>query len=209
MTTRTTHPAARALATLGVIAFLLSVAIEHVVDPSLDPANHQISEYVHGPSGWLMTVGFLSWSISLAASAVLTRSLHAGRPIGGALLAGSFGMLLTACFATQTSAGHLPPGVTLSTSGRLHDIGSGITSIALLTAAFLSLRTPVAWLQRSTIGLLALTLPAYVVLLAVGSEVGGWRQRLLILAGCLWQLMFIAATRPQGKDAQLAPGAAG
>lgn len=105
-------------------------------------------------------------------------------------------MLLTACFATQTSAGRLPPGITLSTQGRLHDIGSGLTSIALLAAVLLSLRSPLARLQRSTLALLALTLPADAVLLAVGSEVSGWRQRLLVLAGCLWQLMLLAATRP-------------
>jgi hypothetical protein len=203
MTARTDHPKARAPATVGVCAFLLIVAIEHVADPSLDPASHQISEYVHGQIGWLMTIGFVSWSISLAATAGLAGSSRSGRPVRAALIAASVGMLLTACFATQTSAGRLPPGVTLSTAGRLHDIGSGVTSVALLLAAVLAFRIKDVALRRLfrfTVTLLIVVLPAAGALLALGSEVGGVRQRLLVLAGCAWQLMFIWAIGRRRED---------
>jgi hypothetical protein len=209
MTSRADRPKVRAPATVGVCAFLLIVAVEHVANPSLDPASHQISEYVHGQIGWLMTLGFVSWSISLAATAALAWSFRSGGPVRAALIAASVGMLLTACFATQTSAGRLPPGVTLSTTGRLHDIGSGITGVALLLAAVLALRIKdeaLRRLSRLTVSLLVVVLPAAGVLLAVGSEVGGIRQRLLLIAGCAWQLMFISATGRRREDEMSSPG---
>jgi hypothetical protein len=60
--------------------------------------------------------------------------------VAGALALAATGMLITAAFATQTIAGQLPPGASLTLSGRLHDIGSGLTTVALLGAALLSLR---------------------------------------------------------------------
>jgi hypothetical protein len=191
-----------------VSAFLAILVIEHLANPSLDPARHEISEYVHSTIGWLMTIGFLIWSLSLAASACLAGSLRAGGPIRVALLAASLGMLLTACFATQTSAGRLPPDVVLSTTGHLHDLGSGIATVALLLAVLAALRVEGRTshrLRRVTISLLIFVLPADGLLLALGSEVGGVRQRLLVLAGCVWQLTLISATRQRRDDGQLAP----
>ena len=114
-------------AVLGVLGFLAAVIAEHAIDPSLDPATHQISEYVHGPAGAMMTAGFAAWAISLAASGALASLRLRARWVAAALALAAIGMLITACFATQTIAGRLPPGVSLTWSGRLHDIGSGTT----------------------------------------------------------------------------------
>lgn len=176
------------IAITGVLLFLLVVLLEHLTSP-LDPATHEISEYVHSPSGWLMTAGFLAWAASLAATGMWVNSEPGGRSLVVALLMAALGMAITACFPTQTSAGRLPPGASLHVSGRLHDIGSGLTTIALLAAALLSLRLngQPSW-RRSTLALLACGLPAAVVLLVVGSDVAGIRQRVLVLVGCSWQL---------------------
>ena len=42
-----------------LIAFLVALASEHVLEPSLDPLRHEVSEYVHTSTGAVMTVGFL------------------------------------------------------------------------------------------------------------------------------------------------------
>jgi hypothetical protein len=100
--------------------------------------------------------------------------------------------------ATQTIAGRLPPGLSLTLSGRLHDIGSGLTTVALLGAALLSLRAIHQRQSRQrTSALLIFAACCDIALLAVGSEVGGARERLLTLSGCLWQLIFLSAMRPQ------------
>jgi hypothetical protein len=181
----------RWVARWGVLLFLSVVVVEHVANPSLNPARHEISEYVNTPWGWLMTTGFVVWALSLLATVIFARSRYGAGILCIALMLAALGMAITASFATQTSAGRLPPGVSLSTSGRLHDIGSGLTTLALLAAALLSLRVTGPRLRRFTVGMLALACSSDVVLLAVGSGVGGIRQRLLVLIGCAWQLAFL------------------
>jgi hypothetical protein len=185
-------------AALGVSCFLAAVAAEHAIDSSLDPATHQVSEYVHGPAGALMTAGFVAWAISLAASSVLAALCPDARWVSGALALAAIGMLITAAFATQTIAGRLPAGVSLTLGGRLHDIGSGATTVSLFAAALLSLRAICErQFRRRTSALLVFAVSCDAALLAVGGEVGGVRERLLILAGCVWQLMFLSAERRQ------------
>lgn len=185
-------------AVLGVLGFLAAIIAEHAIDPSLDPATHEVSEYVHGPAGALMTAAFVAWGISLGASGALASLRLRARWVAVALTLAAIGMLITACFGTQTIAGRLPPGVSLTLSGRLHDIGSGTTTVALLGAALLSLRAiRERQFRHRTSALLIFAVGCDIALLAVGSEVGGVRERLLILAGCLWQLMFLSAVRRQ------------
>ncbi len=193
MTQTATQEKTRALALACVLGFLSIVLIEHLADSSLNPAEHEISEYVHGPAGWLMSVGFVIWAISLAAAGIYALGCAHGKPVAFALFAAAVGVLITAGFATQTSAGRLPPGVMLSTSGRLHDIGSGVTTIGLLAAALLSLRLARRDLRRVTLALVSFAVLGDVVLLAVGSDVGGIRQRLLVAVACAWQLLFLGA----------------
>ena len=182
----------------GVLLFVIFVAVEHLTDASLNPATHEISEYVHGRGGWLMTIGFIVWAVSLAATGLVVSSASRARLMGIALLVASVGMAVTACFATQTSAGRLPPGVSLTAAGRLHDLGSGLATIALLSAALLSLqtRTPRGF-RRATGVTLVLALTADSLLLALGSDVAGIRQRLLVAVACAWQLALLSATRTQ------------
>jgi len=177
-------------AATGVLAFVTIVVVEHLVESDLDPATHEISEYVHGSAGWLMTAGFIVWSLSLVALAIAVAPFPRGRPVVIASLVAAGGLLLAACFATETSAGQLPPGVSLMTTGRLHDVGSGIATIALLAGVILSLRLPVSHALRQLIlTVLAFAFIADGVLLLIGAGVAGARQRLLVALACGWQLL--------------------
>jgi MFS family permease len=180
-----------AIGITGLLVFLVAVIAEHIAKPSLDPATHEISEYVHTPLGWLMTAGFVAWAASLVATGVLVDRWRM-RTVSVAMLAAAVGMAITASFATQTSAGRLPRGVAWSVAGRLHNFGSGLTTLALLAAVLLSLRVQQRpKLRRLSLLLLALALPADLILLVLGSDVAGIRQRVLVAIGCTWQLCLL------------------
>jgi hypothetical protein len=184
---------ARDVAIAGLTLFLACLVCEHFLAPSLDPTRHEISEYVHTSDGWIMSVGFVAWAISLTATAVYAWLRQCSWMLAPLFGIASLGMVLTASFATQTSAGHLPPGVTLTTTGRLHDVGSGLVSISLLAGAIVAAsdsRFPLTF-RRHTAGLTLIGLLGSAVLLIGGAAVGGIRQRLLIVVGCLWQLLLI------------------
>jgi hypothetical protein len=196
-----------------LLLFLGIVGVEHFAVPRLDPARHMISEYANGPGGALMVVGFLAWAASLASTAFLVASdarlsrRRAPQAVVAVLLAvATVGMVLTASFATQTVAGALPPGVDLSTNGRLHDLGSGITTVGVFAAIVASLRmmeVPAVY-RAGTVSILLLAVVTDVALLAIGPAVGGIRQRALVFCGCVWQLSFLAVLEhrrePQRRD---------
>jgi hypothetical protein len=196
----TARRVAAVFSAVGTLVFVLIVVVEHLADSSLDPATHEISEYVHGPLGALMVAGFIIWGLSVAAAALAVSDCRRGTPVAVALLLAATGLLVTAAFATQTSAGRLPPGVSLSATGRLHDIGSGLATLALVLAVVLSLRLRVSRvLERTSVLVLAVALTGDVVLLLIGASVGGVRQRLLLGVACVWQLtlMMLLARRPR------------
>lgn len=199
------------LARIGLIIFLISAAVEHLVVARLDPATHEISEYAHGRFGPLMIGGFAAWSFSLAATSGILRLGPRGRLLAGLLAVAAVGMAVTAVFPTQTSAGRLPPGVALTTAGRLHDLGSGATSVALFAAALVSIWAfSTLWPLRHRIAaVLVLAVSADVALLAAGPDVAGIRQRLLVLTGCAWQAMILNAMRATGCNGYEGPRVSG
>jgi hypothetical protein len=181
----------------GLVTFALVVTVEHALQPNLSPRTHEISEYANGDPGWLMVLGFLAWSASLFATATLVagerpwRRLSFALTRAGCLGLAATGLLMTACFATQTSAGKLPQGVRLGWGGRLHDLGSGLAIIALAAAA---VTTAVDGgssnvFRRCTATILLVALASDAVLLAVGASVGSLRQRILLACAGVWQLL--------------------
>lgn len=166
----------------GLVIFGGIVLVEHALHPSLSPQTHEVSEYVNRDPGWLMVVGFLSWSASLAGAAALAaRDRRTGqhpilaRSLVALLGLAAAGILVTACFATQTSAGKLPQGVRLSLGGRLHDLGSGLATLALVAAAVASIanRDGSDAYRRRTAVILLVALASDVGLLVVGSSPDG------------------------------------
>jgi hypothetical protein len=187
--TYTHHHALRIVAAAGLVAFVVLTVLQHAVSSRLDPASHQISEYANGSAGALMTIAFLAWAISCAALAGLSPS----RAVAAALALASIGLVVAAAWDTQTVAGVLPAGVEPTTSGHLHDIGSGTAAVALLGATLGFTASPASRpsARRATAYLLATGLTVAFVLALVGHEVAGIRQRALVLTACAWQAVAI------------------
>jgi hypothetical protein len=190
------RPFAARLSVVTLVLFLLATVAEHLLDPNLNPLTHQVSEYARSSAtGWVMTAGFMAWAVSLLLAAFAVGGLPnanlSRRALAALLAAAASGVVLLTVFHTQTSAGRLPPRVHLSTGGRLHDVGSGLTSVALWGAAVCAGALPPLprWLRRWSLALAALTVLCDVGLLLAGTSVGGLRQRVLIGAGCLWLIL--------------------
>jgi Protein of unknown function (DUF998) len=166
--------------------------LEHLLRPGLSPTTHEISEYANGRYGALMTVGFALWAISLACTAGLVLHVDRSRLVASGLLMAAVGIAVTATFPTQTSAGRLGPHEALHAAGTLHDVGSGLATLALLAAAILSLRIDTVRTKRLTAALLGLAVPVDFALLLIGSDVAGIRQRVLVVVACLWQLAMLS-----------------
>lgn len=116
--------------------------------------------------------------------------------MAGLLAIAAAGIVVTAAFPTQTSAGVLPAGVVRSAGGRLHDLGSGVAILALAAAmpAGAGL-VPSRRFRGLTAALAAPPVLAGVVLLAVGNPVDGVRQRIMVAAALVW-LAGLLATLP-------------
>jgi hypothetical protein len=185
----------RVVAFGGLGVFVAAVLVAHALTPSLDPARHTISEYVNADAGSIMTLGFVAWAASLATTAAWTWRDPRRWPLALLLALAALGMVATACFPTQTVAGSLPPGTARTTAGRLHDLGSGLTSLALFMGAIVSAAQ--SWAPRRFRARAAMLAAAAVLvdvaLLAVGPEVAGIRQRALVAIGCGWQLLLLRA----------------
>lgn len=146
-------------ATAGVTIFVLAVVALHLLQPGLDPLDHAVSYYVHGSSGWLLTVGLIALGMGSLALALSLRGViagpgtRAGRWLLGVWAAGA---LLGGIFSAD------PPGrwsEPPSVSGTIHGHAAMVAFLALPPAALRLARA------------------------AAGSE--GWRSRrrlLLVLA---------------------------
>lgn len=181
----------------GLGAFIGIVVLEHFLEPSLNPLRHQVSEYANSPTGLLMVLGFVAWAISLIATSLLAKLQWEDRLVAALLAAAALGMVIVSVFPTETSAGDLPPGTHLTTAGKLHNLGSGLTSLALFGSALaIAFRADSeVQLRWIAIGLVLAGLVLSALLLLIGPSVGGLRQRLLLTIGCGWQLVLLHAFR--------------
>ena len=133
----------------GIGCFVVSVLALHRLQPGLNPLDQAVSYYVHGPHGWLLTVGLLGLGLgSLALTVGVTPTEHGPRMRAGRCFLGiwSVCVLLAGIFAADPP-GHWdrPP----STSGMIHG-GAAMTALflALPIAAWLlsrSFRHDVRW----------------------------------------------------------------
>jgi hypothetical protein len=192
----------RVVGVAGLGAFLLIVVALHALEPSLSPDTHVLSEFANTRVGWLFRVALSCWVIALVATAAWfareRTNLGAARNVVAALLiVAAGGLVAAAVFRTQAVSGLVRPGIGRTFAGRAHDAGAGISIIALFAAAatvgFAAGRGSV--LGRLSLTVVGFALVVQVTLLAVGHEVGGIRQRLLVLAACVWQAAALGVPR--------------
>lgn len=161
--------------------------------PALRPSSHVVSEYANASGAWVITIGFLSWALSLV---VTSASCSLGRVarMGTALAAA--GALLVAGFHTQAVAGARPDNVAATASGRLHDVGGEliIGGLALSALATLVGRDQPRALRVGAGALLAGASVISAVLLTLGDPAPGLRQRALLACALAWQALLLAAS---------------
>jgi hypothetical protein len=187
-------------------AFVVLLALLHLIKPELDPSWHFISEYALGGSGWIMVVAFFSFALSFIALFIAVRSqiwTAAGRIGLALLLVSAAGLILAGIFPTDPiTAG---PGE-MTTTGSLHNLG-GTLGIAMPFAAVLvswGLARNPAWASArralvltaglALVGFFAAFLSLGFMLSQSGGTFGpgvlvGWPNRLEMLAYSLWLLV--------------------
>lgn len=208
------------LAIASLSWFVLTIVLEHVLVPELEPARHTISEYANarGAAGALMVAGFLVWAASLATTALLVLRAplqgHAGvvralRSVLFALLLGAaVGAVVVALFPTQTAAGLLPAGSLESNTQRLHALGSDLIQLCFYPAVLLSLILPSPrWFSIVAVAVFVIAVAVAPALAALDVDASGARQRVQLAAGCGWQFALLAAWRsaaaPAGPTANI------
>lgn len=196
------------VAWIALATFVAALAAEHLLQPGLSPLTHQMSEYATGPDGALATAAFVAWSLSLAATGRIALRAKSSRVLAILLALAAIGMATVACFETQTVAGAVPAGGAVTVTGRLHDLGSAVTSLAIFCAMLALALT--RGLSRNckmlAVGFTVVALSVNLALLVVGPEVGGLRQRLLVIIACAWQGAFLLALRRTGTVCSQAQG---
>lgn len=181
--------ALRRIALAGLLVFVTTLAVSHVIHPGLSPRSHRISEYATASGGVIITIGFASWCVAMLACALAMRSdrsQRTPRALALLLLLASAGMALVTVFHTQTSAGKAPPGTHVTWTGRAHDLGSSMSFIGLVAAAL------VGAISSSRLRRTMVLMPLIVAALAVAGlgaldvDAPGIRQRLLVAAAVCW-----------------------
>lgn len=176
----------------SLVFFLVLVAVQPLLEPSYDSLRQGISEFMHTDAGPVVLGGFGAWAVSLALLGGLLggeqgsgRSRQA-RLEAGSLYAAAAGLGLVAVFATDRGAE--APGIVAqtTTAGRLHDVGSGLITVAFLAAvAADAFREREIRLAGTVIGAAVLS---SVFLFALGDPLPGLRQRCLVACACIWQI---------------------
>ena len=192
--------------------FVLTVVLEHVLVPELEPARHTISEYANagGATGALMAAGFLVWAASLATTALLVlraplqghagvmRALRDG--LFALLLVAAVGAMVIALFPTQTDAGLLPPDPLESNTQRLHALGSDLIQLCFYPAVLLSLILPSPrWFSIVAVAVMAIAVAVAPAVAVLDVDASGARQRVQLAAGCGWQFALLAAWRSAAR----------
>lgn len=195
-----------------------AIGLAHVVRPDLDPSWAPISEHALGRGGWVMTAGFLLWSLAGWAAAASLRPHVTGRW-------GKVGLALLAVAATgPLLAGLAPadpmtvPNAATTLHGTIHGIGAALSDALLpatviltvhLTRAGRSLRGARARLIGATALVWAaasfLTVQMATYLSAPGVALGpdtpvGLANRAHVLACIVCFAVFAHAARRAGRE---------
>ncbi|OGC82349.1 MAG: hypothetical protein A2V81_02345 [Candidatus Abawacabacteria bacterium RBG_16_42_10] len=190
---------AASIAIIATLAFLLLLAILHILKPEIDPSWRVISEYEIGRFGWIMQLSFISLAIgSLSLFIALKSHIHTlSARIGlGLLLVTVVGITIGAIFPSDPIT---TPRDAFTTAGSLHNFG-GLLSVLMfpIVATFITwgLRGSKDWKSIHLLLLLLTTIvwlslgayfATYYASGAVGPDVPiGWPNRTFIVVYSFW-----------------------
>jgi hypothetical protein len=202
------------LAGIGAAAVLflgLALIAMHAIQPGLDPATHYVSEYAHGPFGWLVMVAYVA-----AGAGVLGIAWSAGTTLSGtrsvalAICLALVGVGLIATGVTRIDLPAADGSVVSTASGMAHELAGYVLFLGLIPGVFL-----VAATFRRDPRLSSAALPAWifagsivitfvVAVMSQSLDLIGVGQRIFLATWIAW-LVFVAvqlssAERPQPRS---------
>lgn len=194
-------PAAQ-LALVSTVAFVVLLAILHVVKSDLDPSWRVISEYAIGSNGWMMVAAFLALAAAcvglFAALKSQIRNIY-GRIGLALLLITAVGMAMAGVFVTDPITASADDA---TTAGMLHEIGAflDLTPFAAILVSLSLIRKNPAWAKAKKALKWTMFLPLVGLVVFIGATAAempkdgistpdvliGWPNRFLILTYCVW-----------------------
>ena len=102
-------------------------------------------------------------------------------------------MAATAAAHTQTVAGVVPPGRSLTATGHIHDAASGVVLFGFFPAVLASL---IRFPRPRWFGSLAATVAVISLLFTAASAAPGLRERVEVASACVWLLALLTVVRP-------------
>lgn len=201
--TSSTSPTAARLAISAASAFVVLVALLHIIEPEFSPSWRFLSEYSNGHFGWVMKLAFLAQSLGCVALFLAIRSevRTLGGKIGlGVLLAVAAALILAGLFNQDPITSK-----DVTTHGMLHGLAGligvpGFAVAALLVSASLARNTAWAavrreqfWVAQTTWLSVVLMLVFVFITLSQGgfgpNSITGWANRLVMLTECTWLIV--------------------
>lgn len=198
------------------IAYLVILALLHLIKPEVTPSWQTLSIYARGDWGWLGQVAYILLGVThLAVFMTLKGEIknRYGR-VGLILLviAGIGGILGGIGVSDPLNT----PQAQMTPSGQIHSIGAGLeiwgTPIAALLLSLSLLRKNTAWQPVRKALLRTIALPLIGLLLFMGSgaaagetvgpgDVIGYMNRVAILAYMIWQIVVARSATKIYKEA--------
>jgi hypothetical protein len=201
-------------ASIGAAAVLvlgLTLIAMHAIQPGLDPATQYVSEYAHGPFGWLVMVAYVAAGLGVLAIAWAARTTLSGtRTLALAICLALVGVGLIATGVTRIDLPAADGSVASTASGMAHELAGYVLFLGLIPGASL-----VAATFRRDPRLSSAALPAWifagsivitfiVAVMSLSLDLIGVGQRIFLATWIAW-LIFVAlhlsrAERPHPRS---------
>lgn len=181
------------LGLLGVVVFVSSLIVIHLVSTDIDWMRHYVSNLANEPLGRVFVLGaFVHGAGNLALTLGLRGALHPGRLRTWAVLLfglAAIGILLAALFPLD------PPGQGVSTTGLVHRMVASATFVLELAALFVfsaAFSGHRRWRRQRVVSLAlsvsaAVALTAFVLAIRL-SVMPGLAERVVLVVFLTWEL---------------------
>jgi len=186
------------------IAYLVILALLHIIKPEVTPSWQTLSIYARGDWGWLGQVAYILLGLTHLAIFMTLKSEVKNRygrvGLGFLVVAGIGGILGGIGVSDPLNT----PQAQMTPSGQIHSIGAGLeiwgAPIAALLLGLSLLRKNVSWqpVRRALLWTIALPLVGLVLFMGSGATAGdmvgpgdviGYMNRVAIVAYMIWQII--------------------